>query len=216
VRVARDRRRREAGYRQRTRGGRVHHDARLHAFDGGPYGIASCDDWRAGRLQGRGEGVYAGVSQREGVVRGQAGADTEEGRTGRHRLAEKVAVAGSKVVAEAMIPKLFAATLPAGAPIVEQVRQIILSTQPAGIIGTLKGMALRPDSGTLLPNLRIPVLLLTGDKDQIIPPEKAKAMAAAIGTATLTTVDIAGHMPMLEQPQATTAAISTFLSEIGL
>jgi 3-oxoadipate enol-lactonase len=150
-----------------------------------------------------------------GLIASQAGADTEESRKGRYQLAEKVAAEGSKAVAEVMIPKLFAATLPAEAPIVEQVRQMILNTQPAGIIGTLKGMAVRPDSSTLLPNLRIPVLLLTGDKDQIIPPEKAKAMAAANGTAVLTTVANAGHMPMLEQPEATTTAISTFLSEIG-
>ena len=119
-----------------------------------------------------------------GLIDSQAGADTEEGRQGRYQMAEKVAAEGSKVVAEAMIPKLFAATLPAGAPIVEQVRQMILNTQPAGIIGTLKGMAVRPDSSTLLPNLRIPVLLLTGDEDQIIPQEKAKVMAAANGTAS--------------------------------
>jgi 3-oxoadipate enol-lactonase len=150
-----------------------------------------------------------------GLIASQAGADSEEGRKGRYQMAEKVAAEGSKVVAEAMIPKLFAAALPAGAPIREQVRQLILNTQPAGIIGTLKGMAVRPDSGTLLPTLGIPVLLLTGDKDQIIPPEKAKAMAAALGKATLTTVDNAGHMPMLEQPEATTTAISTFLSAIG-
>ena len=130
-------------------------------------------------------------------------------------MAEKVAAEGSKVVAEAMLPKLFAPNLPAGAPIIDQVRQMILNTPPAGIIGTLKGMAVRPDSGPLLPNLNIPVLILTGDKDQIIPPDKAKAMAAAITTATLTMVENAGHMPMLEQPEATTTAIRSFLSEVG-
>lgn len=150
-----------------------------------------------------------------GLIASQAGADTEDGRQGRYKMAEKVAAEGSKVVAEAMLPKLFAANLPAGAPIIEQVRQMILNTPSLGIIGALKGMALRPDSGALLPRLGIPVLLLTGDKDQIIPPGKAKAMAEAISTSTLTTVENAGHMPMLEQPEATTTAIRKFVSEVG-
>ena len=82
-----------------------------------------------------------------GLIDSQAGADTEEGRQGRYKMAEKVAAEGSKVVAEAMLPKLFAPNLPAEAPIIDQVRQMILNTPPAGIIGTLKGMAVRPDSG---------------------------------------------------------------------
>jgi 3-oxoadipate enol-lactonase len=150
-----------------------------------------------------------------GLINSQAGPDTEEGRQGRYKMADKVAAEGSKVMAAAMLPKLFAPHLPAGALIIEQVRQIILNTPCAGIVGSLKGMAARADSGPLLPKLNIPVLILTGDKDQIIPTEKAKAMAASIATATLTIVENAGHMPMLEQPDATTAAIRSFLSEVG-
>jgi 3-oxoadipate enol-lactonase len=150
-----------------------------------------------------------------GLIASQAGADTEEGRQGRYKLAERVATEGRKAVAEAMLPKLFAPHLPAAAPIVEQVRQMILNTEPTGIIGALMGMAVRPDCGPLLPNLSIPVLVLTGDQDQIIPPAKAKAIASAIRTATLTTVANAGHMPMLEQPEATTTAIRGFLNAAG-
>jgi 3-oxoadipate enol-lactonase len=150
-----------------------------------------------------------------GLIDSHTGADTEEGRRGRYKMAEKVAAEGSKVAAEAMLPKLFAPNLSAAAPVIDQVRQMILNTSPAGIVGALKGMAGRIDSGPLLSNLHIPVLILTGDKDQIIPLETAKAMAATIPTATLTMVENAGHMPMLEQPQATTTALRKFLSGIG-
>ncbi len=113
-----------------------------------------------------------------GLIASQAGADTEQGRQGRYLLADKVATQGSKVVAEAMLPKLFAPNLSAHAPIIDGVGQMILNTASAGIVGALKGMALRPDSGPMLPSINIPVLILAGDKDQIVPPEKAKAMAA--------------------------------------
>jgi 3-oxoadipate enol-lactonase len=147
-----------------------------------------------------------------GLIASQAGADTEEARQGRYKMAEKVAAGGSKVVAEAMLPKLFAPDFPAESPIREQVRQLMLNTPSAGIIGSLKGMAVRADSGPLLPLLKIPILILAGDKDQIIPSAKAKAMAATVATVTLSIVANAGHMPMLEQPQATTTAIRDFLS----
>lgn len=147
-----------------------------------------------------------------GLIASQACADTEEARQGRHKLADKVATESAKVVADAMLRKLFSPDLPAGSPITNQVGQMILNTSSAGIVGALKGMAGRADSGPLLPDLDIPVLILTGDKDQIKPLEKTKAMTAAIATATLKQVENAGHMPMLEQPQATTTAIRDFLS----
>jgi 3-oxoadipate enol-lactonase len=150
-----------------------------------------------------------------GLVASQAGADSDEGRQARYKLAEKVGAEGSQVVAEAMIPKLFAPPLAAKGPILEQVRQLILHTQPVGIVGTLKGMAVRPDSMGILPKVSVPVLLLMGDQDQIIPPAKAEAMAAVLPRVTHKIVENAGHMPMLEQPQATTAAIRDFVTACG-
>lgn len=175
-------------------------------------------------LMGHSMGGYVALAARKlaperllalGLVASQAGADTEEGKQSRYKTADKVAAEGSKVIADAMIPKLFAPNLPAESPIIEQVRRIILGTEPAGIIGTLKGMAARADSTAMLPTIEIPVLLLTADQDQIIPAAKAKAMAAAMPKATLTIIEGAGHMPMLEKPEATTAGIRGFLGGVG-
>ena len=150
-----------------------------------------------------------------GLIASHAAADSEEARQNRYKTADQVAVEGSKIIAETMTPRLFAPGMPAEESIVVQVHTIILNTKPDGIIGTLKGMAERPDSTAMLPNLTIPVLLVAGDKDQIIPLARAEATAAAIPNATLATVENAGHLPMLEQPQATTMAIRSFLAEIS-
>jgi pimeloyl-ACP methyl ester carboxylesterase len=149
-----------------------------------------------------------------GLIDSQALADSEDTRKGRYKTAEKVYIEGSKVVAEAMTLRLFAPNTPEDEPAVEQVRTLILNTRPSGIIGTLKGMAMRPDSTDLLPQINVPVLILTGDRDQIIAPQKAENMATAIPSAILVTIEDAGHMPMLEQPQATTMAIRNFLDEL--
>jgi pimeloyl-ACP methyl ester carboxylesterase len=149
-----------------------------------------------------------------GMIGSQAGADSEEARQNRYKMADRVANEGSRPVAEAVIPKLFAPDLPQDEPIIEQTRAIIIGTKPDGIIGTLKGMAARPDSTEILSRINVPSLILTGDSDQLIPKERSLTMAEAIPNSTLATVENAGHMPMLEQPQATTMAIRNFLDEI--
>lgn len=150
-----------------------------------------------------------------GLIGSHAWADNEEIRQNRLAQAEKVFVQGSGVIAEAMMPKLFAPSVPADELFREQVRTTMLSTRPTGIMGALRGMAARPDSSGLLPNMNIPVLILVGDSDQFVPIQRAETMAAAIPDATLVTIENAGHMPMLEQPQATALAIRNFLAVLN-
>jgi pimeloyl-ACP methyl ester carboxylesterase len=111
-----------------------------------------------------------------------------------------------------MMPRLFAPNGRAVAEVVEEVRQMILRTPRAGIIGALQGMAARENTEVVLANLPVPVLLLAGEQDQIIPVTKSRALAAAVPNATLAIVEKAGHMPMLENPEGTTAAIREFLA----
>jgi 3-oxoadipate enol-lactonase len=150
-----------------------------------------------------------------GLIASQATGDTDEGRENRYKLAAKVAAEGSKPVADAMVPKLFAPTVSGGSVNAALARRLILNTQPAGIIGALKGMAARADFTTLLPAIDVPVLIVAGDQDQIIAPAKAQAMAALIPNATLAPIENAGHMPMLEQPEATTAVMHIFLGALA-
>lgn len=147
-----------------------------------------------------------------GLIASHAAADTDEGRQCRFKLAGKVASEGSEAVATAMIPKLFATSLADNDPLAEDVRQIILETPRAGIIGSLNGMAVRRNSEEMLPEINVPTLILAGDHDQIIPRAKAEVLAAILPHATLAVIPGAGHMLMLEQPEPTTAAIRGFLS----
>lgn len=148
-----------------------------------------------------------------GLISSHAWADTEEVRQNRFTTAERVFVQGSSVVSDSMLPRLFAPTLAPDDPIIDQTRTIILGTPPRGVIGSLRGMAARPDSSELLAHISVPVLVLTGDADAIIPPVRAEEMAKRVPNVTLITVENAGHMPMLEQPQATALAMRTFLVE---
>jgi 3-oxoadipate enol-lactonase len=151
-----------------------------------------------------------------GLIDSHAAADTEVGRNGRLQLAEKVAAKGSQAAADALLPKLFAPGLAAGNPTWEQVRSMILKTPRPGIIGSLKGMAVRPDSSAMLNTIEVPAIVVVGDKEQIITPDKTEALLAAIPNSALKVIPDAGHVPMLEQPAAMTAAIQEFLHSAGL
>jgi pimeloyl-ACP methyl ester carboxylesterase len=149
-----------------------------------------------------------------GLIASQAAADTEEARQNRYKLAERVVTQGSAAVAETMLPKLFAPGEHEDDTLIESMNTVMLNTRPQTLINSLKGMAVRPDSTPLLGTFDLPVLVVAGDQDAIIPLAKAEQMASALKNGTLATIENAGHMLMLEQPQATSMAIRNFMTEI--
>lgn len=130
-----------------------------------------------------------------GLISTQAGSDTPDGQANRHKTAAAVAEKGPGVVADAMSAKLSAN--PAHESLL---RETILRQSVPGIVNALKAMAARPDSSDLLPGLGCPVSIVHGLDDALIPPERARAMKAAIPNAYLTELPGVGHMPMLEAP----------------
>jgi pimeloyl-ACP methyl ester carboxylesterase len=54
-----------------------------------------------------------------------------------------------------------------------------------------------------LTSLRVPTLYLTGDSDQLVPPENSRRLAARVPHAELAIVERAGHVFMCERPAAT-------------
>jgi len=62
-----------------------------------------------------------------------------------------------------------------------------------------------------LHRVTVPVLVLTGEQDGIVPPEYARALAGAFPRATFRAIAEAGHFPYLEQPGAVFAALGDFV-----
>ena len=63
----------------------------------------------------------------------------------------------------------------------------------------------------LLGRVEIPVLVLWGDSDRIVTPGYGQALAAAFPHAQFTIISQAGHLPQLEQPDATFGALDAFI-----
>lgn len=148
------------------------------------------------------------------LVDTKAEADTRQARTGRMEMADLVITKGVASFAERMLPRLFSKEkLETNAAIVQYGRKTIEAMSPIGIVGALQGMAERSDSTMLLDEIRIPTLIIVGEKDEVTTVEDAKRMASRIVGSKLVIVPDAGHISTLERSEKVTSAIRTFLSE---
>ncbi|MEX2156525.1 MAG: alpha/beta fold hydrolase [Gemmatimonadales bacterium] len=145
----------------------------------------------------------------------KAGADSPEAKRGRDELAALAQKEGARAVADALLPKALAcATFVAHPDVVAEVKAMMLRAPVPGIVGALRAMRDRPDSTPLLEAIRIPVLVVAGDDDQITPAAGMQEMARAIPGAQFALIAGAGHVTPLEQPIVASEALAAFLGRL--
>jgi pimeloyl-ACP methyl ester carboxylesterase len=98
--------------------------------------------------------------------------------------------------------------------LVEYVREIRDTASLNGVVGALAAMRDRIDSTPMLSDIDVPVLIIHGADDQLIPVSEAEAMHKAIPNSSLVIVPGAGHLPNLEQPDFFNDAVIDFLEEL--
>ncbi len=143
------------------------------------------------------------------LVDTRAEPDTEEGARGRLATAERVLREGSRVVADDIVGKLFAASAPEA--LRSRWHAAMAAAPPEGVAAALRGMAARPDSFGTLRGLDRPVLVVAGEEDAVAPVEDARRMADAARDGHLEVVPGAGHMAPVERPDAVADALRRFL-----
>ncbi|MEM9795085.1 MAG: alpha/beta fold hydrolase [Pseudomonadota bacterium] len=77
-----------------------------------------------------------------------------------------------------------------------------------------RALMARPDRQDVLRGVRVPSLVLCGAEDSLCPPARHELMRDLIPEARLVVVDGAGHLPVLERPEAVNAALSAWLEEV--
>ncbi len=114
-----------------------------------------------------------------------------------------------------MLPKLFARnTFEKHPEIAARLHDRMARTPARSIVGTLRGLAIRPDRTEILPRISVPTLVLAGSEDALIPLEESESMARQIPGARLVVIPSAGHLAPLEDHKATDAAILEFLESL--
>jgi len=142
-------------------------------------------------------------------------ADSEEKKENREREIALVKCGKKQQIINVNIPRAFASsnleTLPGE---LERAKTIALQTPDQGIIALLNGMKDRKDHTLTLQSLRVPVLLVAGDKDNYIPSAITDKLAALVPGAMVVRLKYSGHMGFVEEPAAMAKAVNTYLSTI--
>lgn len=93
------------------------------------------------------------------------------------------------------------------APLMRIVRDIWpADTGPEAFVRQERATISRPDSRPLLASINCSTLVLTGDGDELTPPEVAKEVGGGITAARLVIVPDCGHLSTIERPDAVNAA----------
>jgi 3-oxoadipate enol-lactonase len=181
---------------------------------------------------GAGPVVLAGVSmggyiafecwrRRPSAIRGlvladtRAEADSDDARARRLTMQGLASREGTGAVVEAMLPGLLGATTQTADPhLAVQVREWAMETAAEGVVDALEVLRTRPDSRSTLSTITCPTLVLVGQEDTLTPPDLSRVIADGIAGATLVEIPRAGHLANVEQPDAFTAALSTWLGAL--
>lgn len=71
----------------------------------------------------------------------------------------------------------------------------------------------RVDLSDDLASLQLPVLVITGDDDRIVPTAESTRLAGELPNAALVVIPASGHLPQEEMPREFIAAVTDFLRE---
>lgn len=146
-----------------------------------------------------------------GLISTQAAADTPETRQSRKDMIEKIREKGSSAAGEAILPKMFSDNRPSDPALTKYVVEGVERAGRDGLSWALQAMAARPDRMKLLSNLKVPVLVLHGSEDKIVPIERAHSMAERCQKPIFVEARGAGHATPLEAPDSVANALVRLL-----
>lgn len=118
---------------------------------------------------------------------------------------------GFEALVDAWLPPMVSDAKRADPALYAPMRQMCLSAGQARFDAQIEALIGRPEQESLLPRIRCPALVITGELDLWSPPEQHREIAAAIPGSELVIVPDAGHMLPLEAPEAVNHAIAAWL-----
>ena len=95
----------------------------------------------------------------------------------------------------------------------KNIARVIATTNKRAYIESAE-TACAQDYTTLLPTIRVPVLLVSGELDYITPPESAMFMQKRIANARLESIKGVGHLTNREKPSEFNKLLLSFMSEV--
>jgi pimeloyl-ACP methyl ester carboxylesterase len=144
----------------------------------------------------------------------RAEADDEPAKAKRNANIEFAQEHSAREFIERLLPNMISEKTRAEQPqTVQQITDIASVHDREGIICALQALRDRPDATAELINIEVPALVLVGSDDAITPISAAQTLASKIPQAQLQTINDAGHLSSMEQPEQFNRALLQFLQE---
>jgi pimeloyl-ACP methyl ester carboxylesterase len=93
-----------------------------------------------------------------------------------------------------------------------RLRTMIEATPYETFVGALAGMRDRPDRTDVVRSLAVPVVVIVGDHDPLVPVAMAREIADMAADGSLTVIEGEGHLVPMEAPAAVAAALLPLLA----
>lgn len=140
-------------------------------------------------------------------------ADSNEAKLARFAQIETIMEKDQKVFTEAFVKKIFSPeTLKNNSKVVGFITDVIMQNKEKNICATLLALASRTDTTAFLENIKVPVLIIRGEHDQVITNEQAQTLHKHIKGSELKLVSGSGHLPNLENTEQFNTLLHSFLT----
>jgi 3-oxoadipate enol-lactonase len=197
--------------------------ALMETLAGDVFGLLDALDIGRAVVAGHGMGGYVGLAffrmyaERVAglaLIASQVRADPAERSAEREALIGRLEARGIEAAIETYLPRALAANAAEG--LRERLRAIVARQSATGAAAQLVGIKERVGSEDLLEDIAVPATVVAGDNDPWIPLDTAERTAAAIADCRFEHFADTGHVPMLEAPDATTAALDALMGRASV
>lgn len=138
-------------------------------------------------------------------------ADSEERKLVRDKVAAFVREHGSGPFLETFVPGLFADKVH---PAISATRQRTAGTSAEALVAYAMAMRNRPDRSAVMASTDLPVLLLGGVLDALIPIQDLRKIKLLAPHAELAELPETGHMGMFEAKNEAQAILSSYIARV--
>jgi 3-oxoadipate enol-lactonase len=139
------------------------------------------------------------------LIASKAGADSADKKIDRVREANFISNNGISDLVNSMAEKLTS-----NRALQDRLKGIMGAQSPAAVAGALIAMAERENTTQMLKGLNVPVMILHGIDDRLLPIEVARELNQELRHNQLFELPGVGHMPMMEAPMETAQALRSF------
>jgi len=143
----------------------------------------------------------------------EAGAAGEAEVQKRQALLDIAQQQGVRAMAQAWVQNMVAPSRLSDAVLIENIVQMFERKSEATFKRQIKALLERPDASHVLAQVQAPTLVMAGEFDGWASPQQHQAIADLLPTRPQVDVVVgAGHMMMMEQPEAVTASFLKWLT----